>query len=608
LGVSNPLATINSFEAAARNYQFISSLRLELTLSDPLSVISLLGLNYHTEKEELFMPNHGMELYYNDEAYNVAKLGNNDLLSLYNNTYLNYHQQFGINHQVRSSTGMNLLTNRFQYDWGLTKNAHENDEYRRLNNGTNILREMGGRSKDWNWLSFYQFLAYTYRDKYLVNVTVSLDGSSRIGKNADHTLKIGDQPLGLFYSAAVGWRISNEPFLRDISWLEELKLRLSYGKVGNDDVGETNSLNWYQAQRYRQAVGLYPAVLYNDRLTYESVNQVNAGLDLAFLGSRFNASFDLFMSETSDLLVYAPVSSYLGKEYRPLNSGRMENQGWDAAVFLRILDGSSFHWDIRANLSGVLNEITEIEGGMLVTPIEGGEIVNMVGEKANSFYGYIFEGVYSTTEEADLAGLVNDKDQPYGAGDAIYRDISGPSGEPDGVINFHDKTVIGSSQPDYTAGLMNSFRFKRWELGVLVNFITGHEVFNYLRYLNERMTGLENQSVYVLNRWQIEGQDTDVPKAAWNDPMGNTSFSTRWLEDGTYARLSNVYLSYTIPEEFLVFRNAEFYVSAHNLFTFSNYLGYDPEFAYSFLQVNQGIDYGLAPRTRQVIIGARIGF
>lgn len=608
LGVSNPLATIDNFEAKARNYQFISSLRLEVSIAEPLSVISLLGLNYNTQKEEMFMPNHGMELYYNEEAYNVAKLSNNDLIGVYNNTYVNYVKQFGMHHHLRSSTGMNLMTNRFQYDWGLTKNAHESDEYRRLNNGTNILREMGGRNIDWNWVSFYEYLAYAYRDKYLASVTLSLDGSSRIGKHAESTIMFGDQPMGLFYAAGFGWRLSNESFLNNLSWLEELKIRASYGKMGNDDVGTTNAINWYEARRYRQAVGLYPAILYNERLTYESVIQINAGLDLSLLGNRLTTSVDVYRSTTHDLLIYTPVSAYLGDDFRPVNSGSLENTGWDLAGMLRVVDGSSFRWDVQAHVSGLKNEILEMEGGMLVTPIEGGEIVNMDGEKANSFYGYIFDGVYATSGEAEAAGLVNAKGRPYGAGDAIFRDISGPQGEPDGVINQYDKTVIGSALPDLTGGLMNTFSYKRWELSFLLDIVTGNEVFNYVRFKNESMSGLENQSSYVLNRWESEGQQTDVPKAAWRDPMGNSEFSTRWIEDGSYARLANVYLSYTISDKFLLFQNAEFYASANNLFTFSDYLGYGPEFGYSFRQSDQGIDYGMTPVARQIIIGARLGF
>jgi hypothetical protein len=231
----------------------------------------------------------------------------------------------------------------------------------------------------------------------------------------------------------------------------------------------------------------------------------------------------------------------------------------------------------------------------------------MPGEPANSFYGYIYEGVYSTAADAQNSGLVNDRYLKYEAGDAIYKDISGPNNQPDGVINGYDKTVIGSSMPENYGGISNTFTYKRWALNAFIQFISGNEAFNYLRYTNESMIGLGNQSTKVLDRWEYDGQQTEIPRALYGDDIGNADFSTRWIEDGSYLRLKNISLSYTIPGEFLAFKNAQFYISGTNMLTVSKYLGYDPEFAFSSAHITQGIDYGLTPQARQFVIGIKLG-
>lgn len=193
-----------------------------------------------------------MEHYYNNEAINVSKMSNNNLNAFYNNTYLNYDKNFGKNHKLTSTTGINILNNVFEYDWALAKNAHANDEYRTISDGENNLREIGGSNRIWNWISLYEHLSYSYKDKYLISGSLSLDGSSNIGKNASNTLKIGQNPFGLFYGAGMAWRVSSEPFLHGTAWLEELKLRITYGRSGNDDIGESSARKYYRSVKFRR--------------------------------------------------------------------------------------------------------------------------------------------------------------------------------------------------------------------------------------------------------------------------------------------------------------------------------------------------------------------
>ena len=607
LGVSNPNAIIEKFKANNSNYHFISNLGLEANLKKNLILNTNFGLTYNTLNEEIFMPNHGMARYYNFEAFNVSKATNNYLLTFFNNTNLTYQKIFNKVHSISSSTGFNVMTNTYELDWGIGMNSHQNDQYQSLGDGQSNLRRIGGENRNWNWLSLYENVNYTFKDKYIVTASASIDGSTRVGKDAINTIKIVNQPFGVFYSGGIGWRLSNESFLKKVSWLDEFKLRASFGKSGNDDIGELNALDYYQSLKFRQTVGLIPAIIPNNTLSYENVSQINFGTDVALLGNRITATIDVFNSTTDDMLLLNPLKSYFGFSSRPENGGRMQNKGIEMNTFLRVIDGRSFKWDIQANFSKVKNEILELTSDNLVSPIEGGEIVNKVGEAANSFYGFIYDGVYSSHSEAEAANLLNAKLIKYRAGDARFVDLSGPQGSPDGIINQYDKTVIGSSMPDFFGGFQNTLTFKNWTLSTLLNFVSGNEVFNYLRAKNESMTGLENQSASVLNRWQYDGQQTEIPRAIWNDPIGNSSFSTRWIEDGSYLRIQNISLSYQIKNRFLEFRNAEFYVSANNVLVISKYLGYDPEFSSSYSHAEQGIDYGQTPQARQFILGIKLG-
>jgi len=605
-GVSNPLAVIENFEANSRNINFTSSLGTTATITKDLELSTNFNLTYNVLKELMFLPNIGMEHYFNDEAINVSKASNNSFTSFYNNTYLNFRKQMG-DHSIQSSTGLNNQINSFEYDNALTRNASANDEYRNLGDGAPNLREIAGDNRYWNWLSAYENFNYSYLDRYLLTASFSLDGSTRIGDYAANTIKINSIPFGLFYGGGLGWRLSNEPFLKNQSWLEELKLRVSYGKTGNDDFGEATATRYYNSIKYRGTTGLFPALVYNEALTYETVNKLTTGIDLALWGNRITSNLDLYSSETDNMFIYRELEAYFGYNIRPENGGSMKNKGVDLGLFVRIIDNTHFKWDIQATFSKIENEVTAVSGGANITELMGAEIINKPGEQANSFYGYEFNGVYSTTEEAQSANLLNDKFIPFQAGDAKFSDISGPGGVPDGIINDFDKVVIGSSIPDFFGGFNSQITYKRWSLVGFIQFVNGNEVFNFVRYKNESMSGLENQSKTVLNRWQYEGQITDVPRAVWKDPIGNSSFSTRWIEDGSYLRVKNISLSYSIDNKFLSFRNAKFYVSASNLFTLTRYLGYDPDFGFSRSHVDQGIDYGLTPQSRQFIIGVVLG-
>ncbi len=607
LGVSNPLGVISGFSANNKNYSFLTTFRIEAELTSKLRLKSNIGINFNSLSEEMFMPNNGMELYYNDEAWNASKSMANYLYAFTNDNFLNYKTRIGNSHVIEANGGFRINSNKFQSDWGIAKNSHENDEYTTLQSGTANIREMGGMNGNWNRLAVYGNFNYTFREKYSADLNISAENSTRIGPMADNVISISDVPFGVFYGTGLSWRISNEAFFDNINWIDDLKLRFSYGKSGNDNIGNYNAFNYFSLVHYRNTTGLIPSPMTDESLTFEEHLHMNSGLDFTTWGNRFTASIDYYRNRTKNLLIYEKQESYLGHQFLPVNDGEIENRGWDFDLFTRVIKTQKFFVDIGFNVSHSLNKVLQLEAQEIITPFMGGEFITRVEENMLNFYGYRYLGVFASASDASDANLVNRDGIAFGAGDAIFEDISGPSGEMDGVIDDYDKTIIGSALPEFYGGFSTHINYDKWHLNILFQGVYGNEVFNYMRSVNEGVSELVNQSSAVLNRWQYEGQETNVPRSLWSDPVGNSSFSSRWIEDGSYLRLKNISLSYKIPGHFLVFRNAEFYVTGTNLVTFSGYLGYDPEFAISYQTMEQGIDYGMSPHTRTYMIGVKLG-
>ena len=607
LGVSNPYSIFENSRESVNNYHSVNSIHLEGDISDKVKFNSLFGINLNTLSESVFLPNYGMATYYNGTAYNVSKDVKNFLYSIFNDNSISYMPDLGDQHSLKMDLGIRFNMYKYELDIGISKNSNKNDEYTSLQHGTYYMNEISGNNGRWNRMAVYSNISYAFRNKYLANFAVSTENSTRLGKQSD-LMKIGDAPFALFYSVGLGWRISNENFLKNISALEELKLKASYTVSGNDDIGNLSAHNFLKVDHYRETSGVVPGNLTDGTLKHEKYNQINTGFDLGLWGNRLSFTLNYYNITTHDLLVLEPQPFYVGFDQVPDNGGEVNTQGLELGLNYRILDLHKFKWDFSVTLSPWQKSVVRnIINDQLVTSFPGGEFITKTGQSLLEFYGYQFEKVYSTTEEAESDGLINDEGIPFIAGDVKFTDVSGPDGTPDGIINDYDKVSLGSPVPEMFGKLYTSFTYGRWSLGINFYFVSGNKIFNYLRYENEKMTDLSNQSANILNRWVYEGQETNVPRALWDDPVGNSSFSSRWIEDGSFLRLQNLTLAYTIPDKFLFFRNLKVYITGSNLFTITNYLGYDPEFSYSCHNLLQGIDYGLMPVTRKFILGVKIG-
>jgi TonB-linked SusC/RagA family outer membrane protein len=607
LGTSNPTAVVDLFDAQSKNYRFIASVNLNGDITDNIKFTSLLGLNSSNTKEFVFIPNRGFDLLYEGEVFNESKGQNNSFGAFYNDNRIFYNKIFDKVHALYGAIGFRWQRNQFDQDYGNARNT-ASDYYTNLNRGENLLNLIGGNNRAWNWGSLYTNVSYSYADKYLLSATLSSDISSRVGDNAANTVKVGNMPVGIFYSVAGAWRISNEKFFPKVKGMEELKLRASYGRTGNDDVGEVNSFSHFLVSQYRDASTLIPGGLANDELTFQTKNQFNLGLDFSALGNRFNFRINYFDNKSENVVILELQNSYLGYDTYPNNSTSFSTNGFEAEAFGRVVSRSDFSLDLGLNLSKYSTIIDQITTGQQILNVPGQmQIINRVGEPINSFYGYRYKGVYASSEEANAANMYSFGGLPFRAGDAIYENVADASGNLDNVIDKNDKQLLGSFEPDFFGGFFINSRYKNFSLNMLFQGVYGNEVYNYLRRQNESMTGLENQSIKTLQRWQYEGHQTDVPKATWDDPMGNTDFSDRWIEDGSYLRLKNLTISYDVTKKIIGLSNLKVFATATNLFTLSKYLSYDPEFSYSQDLTVQGGDYVNMPVSKQFMLGVKIG-
>ena len=300
-------------------------------------------------------------------------------------------------------------------------------------------------------------------------------------------------------------------------------------------------------------------------------------------------------------MTYVSLPTYYGYESYASNGGACQNTGYEFNIYGKPVN-RTFGWELNASYSKYNNKVITLENDEIITAFTGGEKITQAGDPMGLFYGYLAEGVFETQQQADEANLIDKSGRRFNAGDIHFADL-----HVDGIIDEQDKTIIGNPHPDFVAGLFNRFSYKGFSLSLFVQYIKGVDVFNYVRSQTESMNGIENQTTAVYNRWVTDGQETDIPRAVFGDPMGNNRFSSRWLEDGSYITLKSITVSYTFPGKLAFIDKLSIYLTGTNLFTSTRYLGYDPEFSYADGVLGQGIDYGKIPQPRSMIIGLKIG-
>lgn len=605
LGITNPAAIIEGMQAYNKFYRFFGTFQFNYDISKYVKASSLIGVVYDKVREDFFVPRKGIadDTLSNDIAQSRMGTQVKRLFSIYNDTRLEYNRRSNNMHNVAVRLGIRNQINKTEQRFGRSYNS-ATDDLVSVQSGSVALRQVGGGIGDWNWMNVYLGADYGYRDKLFLSFNAAMDGSSRFGKQAPDGLTINGSKFPVMPSIGIGWLVSSEKFMAN-SPFDLLKLRATYSISGNDDIGNYSSQQTYVSQNLLGAQGLVRSGIANPALAWEKVTKQNVGIDLAFWNERISFSMDAFKSETDNMLVYQPLSTISGYTSVLTNGGKMQNTGLEATLSVRVVNARNFKWEAGVNAGKFRNKVIEVPNNFFITEYADASILTFEGLTATQFYGYTTNGVFAT--DAEAAGIVrknlDGSFTNFKGGDIRFMDLDGNK-----LIDENDRQVIGDPSPDFTGGFNNRIIWKRFELNTLFTFSYGNDVFNYVRYRLESASGVENQLVSVNNRWRGQGHVTNMPKATWGDPMGNSRFSDRWIEDGSFFRLRSLSLQYNWPMKTGKFlKSISIYGIANNVFTLTEYKGYDPEFSVTPSIFSQGIDTGLDPQFRTVTLGVRLG-
>ncbi|MBD8489780.1 SusC/RagA family TonB-linked outer membrane protein [Echinicola sp. CAU 1574] len=605
LGISNPRSIIENMQAQNRRFRFFGSFNAKYQFNDHFSLQSLFGLTVDQNRESFFVPDLGVEEENGTNTIIKNKIGGQvqRLFSTYSDTRFDYTNTFGYAHNFDLGLGFRFNKNTLEEDRGYSFNSGT-DDFITLGAGVVSLNEAYGNNGEWIWMSYYADASYNYLNKYFVDFNVAVDGSSRFGSEAEEGISLFNHKFGVFPSISGAWLISSEDFMAN-NPLDLLKLRLSYSQTGNDGIGNYNQYQLYNGSNVMAVQGLVRANIANDQIQWETNSKVNAGIDIATANSTLGFSIDVYQNNISNMITYQPLNTVVGLDYYLANGGEMSNKGVDLGVYAKVLD-REVKLDLGLQIGTYTNEVKKLPYDQRITPVAGGEVITTTGESAAMFYGYETDGVYSTSEAAASDGLRTPTENgtliPFQAGDMKFVDQNN-----DNIIDEDDKTIIGNPNPDFYGGFTAHASYKRFTFDAAFSFSYGNDVYNYVRQQMEGMSGYENQFLSVRNRWRAEGQDTDMPRLAYGDPAGNSRFSDRWVEDGSYLRLKTINISYDIPVNGSIVKNVNVYAAGQNLLTITNYLGYDPEFSYTSSVFGQGVDVGLTPQFASVLLGLKIG-
>ncbi len=572
----------------------------ELEIIENLKLRPSIGIDYNVGSGDFFQAETTLDG--NSVRQSLLVQSRPNELTLTTGATLSYDRTFG-DHNFGALIGFEQTKFRFNKVRLQGRNLF-NDNF--ASSGTAVA---GSNEADlWTLQGLIGRLTYNYKGKYLATINVRRDATSRFAE---------DKRDDIFPSISVGWRISQEDFFSNVDFVDDLKLRIGYGELGNQNIGDgisfpflsalNNNIFYVVGDGQTVTVAPAPTEFANAELQWETSAQIDIGLDFSLMKGKLTGVIDYYKKTNQDALLGLPIPFSSGFFLpAPTNAGEITNSGIELALNFSDEIGD-FKYSIGGNLTTVKNEVTSLGAvNSIISGVGGAQSHRtIVGESLGHFFGYKTDGLYQN--DAEVAAALPDANGTPSPGDIRFVDVNG-----DGQVNADDRTILGSPYPGFFYGMNFQANYKDFDFSMLLRGVGDRQIFNSSRIAFEGMTGTNNFSTQVLNRWTSDGStnSSSNPRLAAGDPNGNNRLSDRWIEDAGYLRIQNIQVGYSLPKERLqswtdgFVSNMRFYIGVQNLATFTNYSGFDPEVgrAQSFQKGNfplaTGQDDGQAPLPR----------
>jgi TonB-linked SusC/RagA family outer membrane protein len=597
----NPVALANELDDNMQHLRFLGNTYAEYSILKNLSYRLSLGADINNFRRDFYRPSTVESVGRKGASIPSGSSNTRFTTNWLVENLLNYNTSFG-KHSIAAIAGFSSQKETF-FRNEITANNFPNDLVQTLNAGQ--VATGTSFAEAWSLLSGLARVQYNYNDKYYFSAAMRADGSSRFGEN---------NKWGYFPSVSAGWRISGEPFLADNKLLSNLKLRASYGQTGNYQIPNYGSVGLLSFDDYvlggnNIASGLAPSSPSNPDLSWEKTNSINFGLDFGLWKDALYLELDYYVSNTTDLLLNVPIPQTSGFTTELRNIGEVENRGFEASLTLQNRKGA-LGWSISGNFSTNQNEVISLADNVPEIIVAGGvgtaQWVTRPGLPIGSYYNPVYDGVFNNQAEIDASPRVANA-RP---GDLKFVDVDG-----DGKIDFaKDRTVQGNYMPDYIFGASLNLDFKGFDFACAFQGVQGHEIMHLLRRYNYNQEGNMNLMRGALNRWVSESQPGDGQTNRTNRlQTGSNGQTSNWhLEDGSFTRIRNIALGYSFPRKMLErakISNLRLYASVQNPFTFTKYLGYNPEInSRPDSALTPGEDYATYPLARTYSLGLNLSF